>query len=315
MGRLLIRIRQLIDVLIYGIPTTIRLLIANRNTVYYIPHVGIGDYCEALGYLQVYKSYHEISHVTIVTTKNRLELLDFYTGYDDVLLLSMHAFTGLVYLASLPIGRLIHLRCRQIENVSYTLHMNKSLLLSNPALHVSECTKIILKIPGASEFVLPSVPKVDVTPLIEKYHLPKEKTILLNPYTSGVAVRELESDLYPALAKTLTQCGYRVVTILGNAQQKPVLGTDGVTTSLTEAWHLAKWCGWVIGTRSGFFDLIQYSGCNVVALYSKDYLQKDFFALRPHHGTNETGCIMEYTYEGDASELTKKIVNSVMQHI
>ena len=312
MGRLLIRIRQLIDALIYGIPTTIKLLIANRNTVYYIPHVGIGDYCEALGYLQAYKAYHKISHITIVATKDRLELLSFYTGYDDVMVLSTHSFTGLVYLGSLPIGRLIHLRCRRIENVSYTLHMNKSLLYMNPALHISECTKVILKIPKDSELVPPSVPEVDVAPLIEEYHLPKLKTILPNPYTSGVAVRELESAFYPALAQALIRCGYRVVTILGNDQQKPILGTEGLTTSLAEAWYLAKWCGWVIGTRSGFFDLIQYSGCNVVALYSKNYQQKDFFALKPHHGT---GCIMEYTYEDDASVLTEKIVNSVMQHI
>ncbi len=310
MYMLLVRIKQLIDVLLFGIPMTIKLLIRNRQTLYYIPHVGIGDYCVALGYLKAYKAYHAVGHITLVLPEARKEICSFYADYDDVLVLPKHKFTGLVYLASLPVGRYIHLRCARIENVSYTLHMNKSLLFSNPALHVHDCTKIILKIPKCSELTLPSVPDTDIFPFVEDCHLKKGQTILLNPFTSGVAVQELDDAFYCSLAMALKERGFTVATILGSSSQQPINGTAGILASLAESWYLAKWCGWVIGTRSGFFDFIRYSGCNVIAIYNSDYKQREFFSLTQH---SEDAKIIEYICEDNHEALIYRIIENVLQ--
>lgn len=303
MNKVFIRIGQLLDALVYGLPMTWYLLHRNKKTVYYIPHVGIGDYCTALGYLDAYRQEHNIAHITLVAARQRKEICGFFSGYDELLFLSKRQYTGLVYLASIPGGRFLHSRCRRIENVSYTQHMSKELLLDNPALHVNECTKIILKISGSSALHEPEVPAVDIEDILKSHPMEKGKTVLLNPFTSGVAVKELDAGFYEELAAALKKKGFTVLTLLASESQQPVKGTEAVMTTLAEAWNLAQWCGWVIGTRSGFFDLIQYCDANCIVLYHDGYRQRDFFALA---GTKNRPC-QELVFSGNADETIKSI--------
>lgn len=307
---LFVRIKELIDVIIWGIPTTIVLLLKNQNTVYYIPHVGIGDYYAAMGYLSAYKSHYGIRHITLIATAGRKEFCSFYSDYDEILILPKHQYLGLVFLGSVPVLRSIHLMCKRIENVSYTLYMGKSLLYKNPGLHVKECTKIILKIPKDSKFVLPSIPETNISALVKKYVLPECGTVILNPFTSGLGIQELDKRFYEELVRKLKKKNFRVVTILGNTSQKPIAETDGVVTSLAEAYYLANWCGWVVGTRSGFFDFIQFAECQIITIYEAGYRQQEFFCL----GNSENGYkIHELFYENDYKYMSDMIVSQIMR--
>ena len=146
MKLLIIRVKQLVETLIFGFPITIWLLLRNRHTIYYIPHVGLGDYCIALGYLGAYKSNHCISHVTLIVPPNRIEVAKFYSDWDSMLCLPMPLYKGIAYFGSIPGGRFIHRRVKRIKSVSFALHLNKKILYNNPAAHADELTKLILKI-------------------------------------------------------------------------------------------------------------------------------------------------------------------------
>lgn len=304
---LFIRMKQLVATLILGFPVTLWLLLRNRDTFYYIPHVGLGDYCIALGYLEAYKKHYGIPHITLVVPPNRAEIASFYSGWDQLLILKPLFYKGIVYFGSIPIGRTIHRRTKRIISVSYALHLNKRLLYYNPATTADDLEKLILKIPSAEKRKEPIVPDTDIKGIIESYHLPYGKTILLNPYTGGWAVKEISADFYIDLARRLKKEGFTVVTVLGTREQKPVEGTEGIVASLSEAWFLAKWCGWLIGTRSGFFDFIQFTGCNIIALYDPEYKEKDIYSLNL---IRETANTSEYVWEeSKKSQIISSIVS------
>lgn len=263
-----------------------------------------------MGYLNAYKSYHNIKHITIITPPGRKELCGFYSGYDKMLVLSYHQYTGLAYMASVPIGRFINLHSKRIRHIAFALYLNRSLLFDNPILKANECTKMILKIPGSSELKEPTVPDIEVAEIVKKYHLSKKRTVMINPYTSGISVQELDEVFYQTLATILKQHGFQVITVLGSPSQRSVEGTEGVVTSLAEAWHLAEYCGWIIGTRSGFFDFIQHAKCNAIVLYDGKYRQRDFFAIEQHDRDKQ---VFEFTYEDDYMKLASKIADTVLQ--
>lgn len=309
MKRFHIRLKQLTATLIFGLPVTVWLLLRDRKTVYFIPHVGLGDYCIALGYLGAYKRQNNISHITLVIPPNRREIAQFYFDWDSLLVLSPLFYKAIVYFGSIPVGRSIHRRTKRLVSVSFALHLNKSLLYNNPATTVDDLEKIILKIPYEQKRVGPCVLDTDIEALKEKYNMPQGKTVFLNPYTGGWAVKEIPSRFYVELVKQLKEKGYTPITVLGFADQQPVEGTQGIVATLAQAWHLAKWGGWMIGTRSGFFDFIQFSGCNLVILYDPGYKEKDIYSLVKKQEVAHTS---EYVWN---SQTEKQLIDRILAEL
>lgn len=305
MKLLWIRIKQLTAAVFLGLPVTLWLLLRDKNTVYYIPHAGLGDYCIALGYLDAYKKQHHVCHVTVIVPKSRVEVASFYPYWEKLLVLPQAFYKGVVYFGSIPGGRTIRRRIKRIESVSYPMHLNKKLLYNNPSAQVDKLVKFILKLPDSEKRQAPCVPDIDISVITAQYDLKKGKTIILNPYTGGWNVRELPQKFYEQLTEALWKNGYQVVTILGSAGQAPIAGTQGLVTSLAQAWHLARWCGWVIGTRSGFFDFLQFSGCNLIAIYEQSYKEKEMFVLQDVSNV----CVKEYVWDGNSDkELIEEIL-------
>lgn len=310
MQRLLIKAGRLIYILLFGLPTTIWMLLRNRNTVYYIPHIGLGDYCIALGYLDSFKKKYDIKHITLIVPKNRLEVAQFYPSWDSLLHLKWPLYIGVACFGGIPVGRIIHRKAKRIQSIYPCIYLDRWLLYDNPAICMDDMIKLILKLPGGEERKAPKIPETDIHNIVERYDLSKGNTILLNPYTSGVAVTEIENDFYLKLIGKLRVSGFTVETILGSYEQAPLPGTCGIVTSLSEAWYLARWCGSVIGTRSGFFDFIRYSGCNTVAIYEPTYKLRDIYTLEL---PNRDDCVQEYVLEtGREDEVISSILSDCL---
>lgn len=304
MSHLMEDIKRLIFALIFGFPLTIWLLLRNRRTIYVIPHIGLGDYCIALGYLEEYKKQHNISHLTLIVPSNRKEVAQFYPYWDSLLELKLPLYLGIVCLGGIPIGRVIHRKIARIKNITYTIRL-KGRAYYNSSVHVDDVVKKILDLPNTEERKAPHVPQADIYDLVKKYDISHRNTVLLNPYTSGMAVEEIDANFYVMLADVLKTEGFSVATILGSEKQTAVSGTVGVVTSLAEAWHLAQWCGYVIGTRSGFFDFICMSDCNVIGIYDSSYKLKNFFSL---HLSDKDEHILEFVWtKNSEKELIEKI--------
>lgn len=305
----MLRIKQIGCVLLFGLPVAFWLAWRDKKAIYFLPHVGLGDYCIALGYLKAYKEQHNLEHVTLIIPPNRIEVANYYPYWDDKLILPDCFYVGIAYLGSLPGGMAILKKFPRIVSITYTLYSNKQLLDEHPAAKADELVKLILALPQDEIRLPPAVPYVEITTFIEKYCLKQKKTVLLNPYTGGCAVKEIDLRFYQTLAARLQQEGYTVATILGSKKQQTILGTQGIVSSLSEAWYLVQWCGWVIGTRSGFFDFIQYSGCNMIAIDDGTYRQRDVFSLPQSNNTT----VKEYIWSTETEHLLiDKIISDLV---
>lgn len=310
MKRMMLKAGRLFYILIFGLPTTIWLLLRDRRTVYYIPHIGLGDYCIALGYMEPFKRKYDIKHITLIVPSNRVEVAQYYPCWDQLLILKEPLYIGIACFGGIPFGRMIHRRMKRIQSIYPCVHLDRWLLYNNPAISMDGMIKLILKLPESIERKTPEVPETDIHKIVEKYGLSKGTTILLNPYTSGVGVAEIEIDFYLKLIDRLTANGFVVETILGSAEQKPLPGTRGVIASLAEAWYLARWCGWVIGTRSGFFDFIRFSGCNIIGIYEPTYRLREIYSLSL---PNRNDHVKEYILEsGREDELIDNILSNCL---
>lgn len=303
-------IKRAIFALLFGFPLTVWLLLRNRRTVYYIPHIGLGDYCIALGYLEEYKRRHHIGHITLIVPPNRKEAAQFYPYWDSLLVIKSPLYLGLVCFGGIPVGRVIHRKIARIRNINYNIRLKGS-AYCNSSVGVDDVIKKILDLPNTSERKAPHVPQTDISHLAERYDISCGNTVLLNPYTSGMAVEEIDVHFYVVLAEALKEAGFSVVTVLGSGKQAAVSGTEGVVTSLAEAWRLAQWCGYVIGTRSGFFDFIRLSDCNMIGIYDASYKLKDFFSL---HLPSEDQRVLELVWTSDsAKEMIEKICSICLE--
>lgn len=308
MKRLLIHLKRLFYTIIYGIPLTVWLLWRDRKTVYVVPYIGLGEYCIGLGYLDVLKKIREYKHITLLVPSNRAEVARFYPYWDSLLVLKEHYYLGIACFGSIPIGRSVSRRIKRIVGFYFSQYIRKSLLCNNPGTHVDAVLKMVWKIPRESIRKAPQVPDVDLDTIVKKYGLIYQKTVLFNPYTSGDAVQEIPGQVYNELVHTLRQNGFTVATIT-NGHRGPLPDTQGIPTSLAEAWHLVRWCGYVIGTRSGFFDFIRLSGCHMFCIYDPWYEKRDVYSLLPPDGE---GDVREYVWRpGHEKRLVDDIVADV----
>ncbi len=306
MKRFIKYIIKIFEAIVLGIPLTIWILLRDRQTVYYIPRYGMGDYCIALGYLEAFKKKNRIDHVTVILTSRWVQVTQFYPYWDELLILSKPLYLSLVYFGSLPYGRMIHQKIKRIKNITYGFPMRRRQIYADPSIHVDDVVKDFLDLQSNEQRMKPKVQEVDIHGIIKKYDLPKGKSVLLNPFTSGDAVAEIDVDFYIRLAKKLKEKGFTVVTSLGAKDQKPLPGTRGVYTTLTEAWHLVRWCGYVIGTRSGFFDFICQSGCSMIAIYEPSYKLRSFIPLKlKNNGEN----IKEFVWKKENDD---KLIENIL---
>ena len=105
------------------------------------------------------------------------------------------------------------------------------------------------------------------------------KIIYINPFARTVP--ELSNDFFELLSKKLTDKGYVVKTILGNEDQLPIIGTEGVKCELDEAVEIIASGKGLIGLRSGFMDMMVCKvQMNIVCLYPQDYPYIDFFSFK-----------------------------------
>ena len=110
--------------------------------------------------------------------------------------------------------------------------------------------------------------------VIRTLHLPFKKTVILAPYCRSVAHEgQLSYDWWYKIRDLLIKNGFRVVTNIGPGE-KPIDGTIGLQVPFDEIIPIAEYSGWVIGIRSGLFDILSSANCKLTILYPKD-LQKN----------------------------------------
>lgn len=251
----------------------------NKDSVYILSDKGIGDIFPTLAFLPAYRRKNGINRIVVLGISSKSELYQMYSNvFDELILFSDEEFTTICKFSSSDLfnslvrkyGRLVSTRVGSNSRQNYVLRLPNICYIDTIRYGVFDLSTV-------DDMLSPNVPTIDITRLIGKYELKKDKTIIVNPYANSIT--GIEKSFFEKLVLALKANGMLVVTSLSSEKQLPIAGTIGIKTSLSEAYYLAKYCGCVIGLRSGFLDFISYAKCKVLALYPKEYQMIDFQLL------------------------------------
>lgn len=102
--------------------------------------------------------------------------------------------------------------------------------------------------------------------IMRSLDLPAGKTVILAPYAT--AISQINDDLWYKIRDLLVEKGFKVATNIG-PKEKPIDGTTGLQVAFDEIIPIAEYAGWVIGVRSGLFDILSSADCKLTILYPK----------------------------------------------
>jgi len=105
--------------------------------------------------------------------------------------------------------------------------------------------------------------------IIEALNLPFKKTVILAPCCKSISrVGQLNDEWWYKIRDKLIEKGFTVVTNVG-PHERPIPGTIELNSPFDEIIPIAEHVGWVIGIRSGLFDILSSVNCKLTILYPK----------------------------------------------
>lgn len=261
------------------------LLRKSKNTHYIVLPWAIGDTLCALAYLREYRRQQNLPHVTVVVCSSAAkQICAFYSDVvDDVLHVSKYAGKSLFCFARSYFGQILCAYYHR-ERITYAFHgcniMSRA-VWDNPHLSLPDFIKnLCYQIGPDAEIEPPHISQMDITAKVERYGIEKGKTVFFNPYANTIKAELNRFErLLAQAADMLLGKGYKVFTITANGEQAPIVGTQAISCSLSEAFHLVEYGGTVIALRSGFLDLMAFAKCRIIAIDDDDYGRKEFFKL------------------------------------
>lgn len=117
--------------------------------------------------------------------------------------------------------------------------------------------EFVFSIPQDTPFVPPIVEKIspaEEKQLEKQYTLDKDRTIIISPYVHST--KQLPISFWENLAVHLKQRGYVVYTNTDGFSEKPVAGTESITTTLPQLYFVSSKIKCFVGSRNGVFDFL-----------------------------------------------------------
>lgn len=129
-------------------------------------------------------------------------------------------------------------------------------------------TKYVFQFEKEVTPVYPQFPKrrEHVLEQFKKYGLIPGKTVLISPY-AGHFIATITDKEWRYLINSLKNKGYTVCTNCGNAEEKPLPGTQAPFIELSDCIEFVETAGYFIGVRSGFCDLVCMANCQKIVIY------------------------------------------------
>lgn len=176
------------------------------------------------------------------------------------------------------LGYILRKKNNRFINTFCSTYIRSDYLENNSTIDVITLTKNILRIPLNSRPVnLVSIQdKYFIDNFIDINKIQKNNTVILNPYANSI--NDIPISLYEDITIRLNQMGYKVFTsVIGT--QKAIKNTFPVKFQLNHTIQILNYCGYLIGTRSGFFDLSINSSALICVIDSISYKWSDFYRL------------------------------------
>ena len=181
---------------------------------------------------------------------------------------------------------------KRVTFAYWICNLSRRLIKKNNTFTMSGYIKNLLyQIGENANIQLPNIPEIDISYFIERYNLKDKKTVFLNPYAISVSLDV--SQLFEHLAEKLANNGYKVITLTANQNQKAIKGTQALTCTLIEAFHLINSYGCVVALRSGFLDLMAFTNAKIICINDAEYEDKYFWNIE-QYGVNYDCHTIEY---------------------
>lgn len=253
----------------------------DKDTHYLIPANSIGDIIYSLAYLPEYRKLNNLRHVTLVGVESKKKLFSLYKHtYNELCIIELKWLQRIFKSQRTNFGFRMHSRFKNITIIHIGTHFPYGLryIARYPGIKFVDYIKY--SIYGLKEnpmAVLPVIPDYNIGKFVKDLDIKKGKTVILNPY--ALSIKPIDIKLFDAIAEQLIKSGFTVLTNISNDKQVIVKGTKALKCDLIEILHIANYCGYIIGLRSGFLDLMLFAKCKIVALYPADSIHVDFFDI------------------------------------
>lgn len=151
-----------------------------------------------------------------------------------------------------------------------------------------------------------------ISDLFFKCRLEPNNTVILSPYVNTLP--PIPRWVWVELAKRMKMAGYVVCTNCGGPDEKEIEGTVALRFDYDIAVPILEKCGYFIGIRSGFCDVISSAKCKKIIIYQPyifwgEGTNIDYFSLNKNGFCDDA---IEIEYEGiEFLKLIDKIVNCV----
>ncbi len=234
----------------------------------------MGDVLYMMAFVEEYRRQNPGKRIIVATIKSYARAyLPRYGGYDEVAIISHHAWTRFAKLGS----------DFEVSRYGYSRDVKFMQVLrgfSEEYVSVmSRLRNIVFGVGDGAPIRYHQTPPPPGVTAIENFDEVCARVVVINPYSRSMHFRKSDFPLLSSLAEKLSRRGYLVYTnTVGD--QLPVKGTKELRCSLPELYAIAGKIPLVVSTRSGVLDYIVGSGVNIYAVYFGGDLNIDAFCLR-----------------------------------
>ncbi len=244
----------------------------------------IGDFVYTMGYMDALRKNTGYERISIYMTKKFAELAErlYPSKVDKIIVLDNRKLHSLLLIDSTWNGEN---KYKKLENLMVVNPTNAftaesyEYIEKYPGMCFSDCIKYgCLNLTEDASFEPPDLRKlkesVDNKADIEKNF---EKSVIFAPHARYLA--ETDTDIWHKTVAELNNLGYKTYTAVEDICEAPIKGSEPLVCSLFELLIFAEKAKAVIGTRSGVFDLLAYTGSMLIAVYPDDCNNRSFHSM------------------------------------
>ena len=248
------------DINLIAVKNFFEQIIKNRDLLYIIQPCSIGDVLYAGGLSHaVQKRKNKMGTVLVVLERMRN------------LAITYQNLAGIVYLPSFMAGitQIYFHATGDYEGDNYIYgHIRKEgndQIWDEDLNLLDQYKKNIFNIPLDTEFLPPivqSISEENIAELNSKYILDKYRTIILFPHANTLKI--FVANFWEKLVAELKARGYIVYTNTDGTSEKPIAGTEAISTNFRELAYIADKIKCFIGLRSGVFDFLAMTNAKIL---------------------------------------------------
>lgn len=276
----------------------------------------LGDYYLLGLFFHNYCQLHNIENYVIVGDSKGIGRISSFLGMYPVQMISAYDTASLAELWKF-VGRDGGIKIKPLTIWQGDFRFNACILRQSQGFSFIDTVRYMIY--ALPEGTRPCYPKWKYSSrqaekIFRKNHLPRERTVLLVPFSYSLA--SLPRPFWQELALLLIERGFAVaINAVGEGEKNFIKGSTTLSLSFQDVMNVMEHGATVIGIRCGFFDITSQASCKRIVLYPPKSLGKINWQKTNLEfcGLKTMGlCEDAYEWEIENTELLKRRILSVL---